>query len=177
MNRPSFVLVSSFVAIVALYFSGTASATLLPADAGDPAIQDLQYDSATGEVLLDIDGATGAVGWVIKNDTNSFLALNFTPILTGVFTALPGELSEGAFSTPPGPWPKSIGFVFPTGMDLAAFSALITVNTVSTELGSPLVPFDLVVLSTTGVPEPATLAMSAMGLLGMALLAWRRRQA
>jgi len=146
-------------------------AGLLAAEAGDPSIPDLIYDPATGEVIFDLDGAAGLIGYSLKS-AGGFLAGGHTPILGGVTTSLPTELAEAALSTPA--LPASIGFVFPLGMDLAALSAFLTENTVSTGLGAPLVPFDLVVLG-PAVPEPATILLSAAGLLGLVMVGLRGR--
>ncbi|REJ92454.1 MAG: hypothetical protein DWQ35_12160 [Planctomycetota bacterium] len=137
-----------------------------PAAAGDPSIPDLIYDPTTGEVTLDPDGSS-IIGYSLQNATNSFLPGNHTPILAGVTTALTSQLEEAALA----PGSGSIGLVFPTGLDLAGLQALLTVNQVSRSLGTPLVPFDLIVLSTSGVPvpEPASFWM-ALPLLGG--LAW-----
>ncbi|REK48079.1 MAG: PEP-CTERM sorting domain-containing protein, partial [Planctomycetota bacterium] len=64
------------------------------------------------------------------------------------------------------------------GLDLAGLQALLTVNTVSRFLGAPLVPFDLVVVSTTAppIPEPSTWAMATLSLGGLLALCWRGRQ-
>lgn len=138
--------------------------------AGDPGIPDLIYDAATGEVVLFADGSS-IIGYSLKS-AGAFLAGGHTPILGGVSTSLPSELAEAALSSTDG----SIGFVLPTGLDLASLSALLTENTVSTGLGAPLVPFDLVVLG-PAVPEPATVALSMLALGGLGLLAARRRKA
>jgi len=142
-----------------------------PADAGDPAIPDLIYDATTGEVVFELDGAAGLIGYSLKS-AGGFLAGGHTPILGGVTTSLTTELAEAALSTPG--LPASIGFVFPLGMDLAALTAFLTDNTVSTGLGAPLVPFDLVVVGGAVVPEPSALLLSACGLLTLALYARRR---
>jgi len=144
-----------------------------PAEAGDPAIPDLIYDATTGEVVFDLDGAAGLIGYSLKS-AGGFLPGGHTPILGGVTTSLTTELAEAALSTPG--LPASIGFVFPLGMDLAALTAFLTDNTVSTGLGAPLVPFDLVVVGGTVVPEPATVAMALFGLVGLGLFAYRRRR-
>jgi len=141
----------------------------VPAEAGDPAVPDLIYNPATGEVILDPDGAS-IIGYSLKS-AGSFLGGNHTPILGGVSTSLSTELAEAALSSPAGP--MSIGFVFPTGLDNAALAALLSENTVSTGLGAPLVPFDLVGIS-AAVPEPMTLLLSAFGLFGLGLMAARR---
>jgi len=144
-----------------------------PAEAGDPAIPDLIYDATTGEVVFDLDGAAGLIGYSLKS-AGGFLPGGHTPILGGVTTSLTTELAEAALSTPG--LPASIGFVFPLGMDLAALTAFLTDNTVSTGLGAPLVPFDLVVVGGAVVPEPATVAMALMGLVGLGFFAYRRRR-
>jgi len=150
-------------------FTGPLDGTglLAPAAAGDPAIPDLIYDPVTGEVILDADGAS-IIGYSLKS-AGGFLAGGHTPILGGVATSLASELAEAALSSSDG----SIGFVFPVGLDLAGLLALLTENTVSTGLGAPLVPFDLVVLG-PAVPEPATFLMAVVGLLGLTTIACRR---
>ncbi|REJ69134.1 MAG: hypothetical protein DWQ31_05450 [Planctomycetota bacterium] len=141
-----------------------------PAAAGDPSIPDLIYDPTTGEVVLDPDGSS-IIGYSLQNATNSFLPGNHTPILAGVTTALTSQLEEAALA----PGSGSIGLVFPTGLDLAGLQALLTVNQVSRSLGAPLVPFDLVVLSSGPVvPEPTTLTMFAVALATLAVVARHR---
>ena len=152
---------------------GSTSGLLAAAEAGDANIPDLIYDAATGEVTLDVDGS-GIIGYVLKNGDNSFAFGNHLQILAGVKTSVAGELSEAAFASSVGA--NSIGNVFPSGMDLAALTAYLTVNDVSRSLGAPVVPFDLVVLSTGPVvPEPATLLLGGFGFLCLGLIAWRRR--
>lgn len=143
-----------------------------PLSALDPNIPDLMYDPATGEVVLDTDSST-IIGYTLKNTTNSFLPGGHTPILGGVTTALTSEISEAALSSPAGQ--NSIGLIFPTGLDLAGLTALLSTNTVSRSLGAPLVPFDLVVLG-PAVPEPSTWVMAALGLLGLTFMARRRHR-
>ena len=144
-----------------------------PAEAGDPSIPDLIYDAATGEVTLDADGSS-IIGYSLQNATNSFLPAGHTPILAGVTTALTSQLEEAALT----PGSGSIGLVFPTGLDLAGLQALLTVNQVSRSLGAPLVPFDLVVVSTSApvVPEPATAVLSLFTFAALGLLRWRLRR-
>ncbi|REJ68850.1 MAG: PEP-CTERM sorting domain-containing protein [Planctomycetota bacterium] len=42
-------------------------------------------------------------------------------------------------------------------------------------LGSPLVPFDLIVLGGTPIPEPSTVVLAALGLVSLAFFRRRRR--
>ncbi|REJ93955.1 MAG: hypothetical protein DWQ35_09295 [Planctomycetota bacterium] len=152
---------------------GPGGGLMGPAEAGDPAIPDLIYDAATGEVVLDPDGSS-IIGYSLQNATNSFLPGNHTPILVGVATALTSQLEEAALA----PGSGSIGLVFPTGLDLAGLQALLTVNQVSRSLGAPLVPFDLVVLSSGPVvPEPSTYTMTALAILVLGLYGCGRRRA
>ena len=156
-------------------FTGPApdgSGGLVAAEAGDANIPDLIYNAATGEVTLDVDGS-GIIGYVLKNGSNSFAFGNHLQILAGVKTSVAGELSEAAFASSVGA--NSIGNVFPTGMNLAALTAYLIVNDVSRSLGAPVVPFDLVVLSTgPAVPEPATVVLSVFGLIGLGFVTYRK---
>ncbi|REJ90358.1 MAG: PEP-CTERM sorting domain-containing protein, partial [Planctomycetota bacterium] len=68
--------------------------------------------------------------------------------------------------------PASIGNVFPTGMDITELFALLSTNHVSRALGSPLVPFDLIIV----VPEPSTYAMAALAFLGLGIISRGRRR-
>lgn len=142
-----------------------------PSEAGDPNVPDLIYNASTGEVILDVDGSS-IIGYSLKS-AGAFLSAGHTPILGGVTTSLATELAEAALSSPTGQ--NSIGFVLPTGLDLAALTALLTTNEVSRSLGAPLVPFDLVVVGGVSVPEPASLAMSVTGLLFFVLVGRYRR--
>ena len=145
---------------------------LAAAEAGDANIPDLIYNAATGEVTLDVDGS-GIIGYVLKNGDNSFAFGSHLQVLAGVKTSVAGELSEAAFASSVGA--NSIGNVFPTGMNLAALTAYLTVNDVSRSLGAPVVPFDLVVLSTgPAVPEPATVLLSVFGLIDLGFVTYRK---
>lgn len=159
-----------------LLFTSVATAGLQPAELGDPLIPDLIYDSSNGNVKLDIDGAVGFQGYVL-NSASQFLPGNHVPFMGGVVTALTFELAEATFGTPAGPWPYDIGNVFPSGLDQAGLEALLTNQKVSLGQGNPDVPFELFAINVgPSVPEPATFAMGAMGLLGVGLAAWRRRR-
>lgn len=139
----------------------------------DPNIPDLIYNAATGEVILDPDDSS-IIGYTLQNESDAFLSENFSAVLGGVSTAIPSELSEAALS----PGAGSIGFVLPAGLNITDLFQLLTVNQVSTGLGAPLVPFDLIVIGETpAVPEPSTYGMAAVALLGLALCGWRRRHA
>jgi len=135
----------------------------------DPAIPDLIYDPATGEVVVDWQGNT-LISYVLKNDTNSFIPGAHNNILLGSFpTKTSNELSESTSFAQPGVTTRSMGNVFPTGLDLAGLQGLLTVNSIVLTLGGPQLPFDLVVLG-PAVPEPATWGLALIGLLGLGLL-------
>ncbi len=142
---------------------------------GDPAIPDLIYDAATGEVVIDWEGNT-LISYVLKNSTNSFIPGNHSTILLGSFTtATSNELSESTSFAEPGVTTRSLGNVFPTGLDLAGLQDLLTVNSIVLTLGGPQVPFDLVnLISIPPVPEPSTYVMAVLALVGLGLIARRR---
>ncbi|REJ69814.1 MAG: PEP-CTERM sorting domain-containing protein [Planctomycetota bacterium] len=135
--------------------------------ANDPNIPDLIYDAVTGEVILDPDGSS-IIGYSLQNESGAFLPGNFNPVLGGVATATSIILEEATLGSLGGP--ASIGNVFPTGMDISELFALLSVNQVSRSLGTPLVPFDLIVV----VPEPSTYAMACLSLAALGLLGRRR---
>ncbi|REJ66940.1 MAG: PEP-CTERM sorting domain-containing protein [Planctomycetota bacterium] len=136
--------------------------------ANDPNIPDLIYDAVTGEVILDPDGSS-IIGYSLRNESGAFLPGNFNPVLGGVATATSIILEEAAFGSLASP--ASIGNVFPAGMDITELFQFLSNNQVSRSLGTPLVPFDLIVV----VPEPSTYAMAALGLMAVGALGWRRR--
>ncbi len=141
----------------------------------DPAIPDLVYDPVTGEVVIDWDGNT-LISYVLKNATNSFIPVAHSNILLGSFpTKTSNELSESTSFAEPGVTTKSMGNVFPTGLDLSGLQSMLTVNSIVQNLGGPQVPFDLVVLG-PAVPEPSTAILAATaGLAGLSALRKRRR--
>jgi len=140
----------------------------------DPAIPDLIYDPVTGDVTIDWEGNT-LISYVLKNATNSFIPGNHSTILLGSFpTATSNELSESTSFAEPGVTTRSMGNVFPTGLDLTGLQSMLTVNSIILSLGGPQIPFDLVVLG-PAVPEPSTWALAAMAMLGLGLIARRRR--
>ncbi len=141
----------------------------------DPAIPDLIYDPSTGEVVIDWDGQT-LISYVLKNTTNSFIPANHTTILLGSFaTATSNELSESTSFAEPGVTTRSLGNVLPAGMGPSQFYNLFSVNSIILSLGGPQLPFDLIYGGETMVPEPSTWLLSVMALLGLGLLAKRRR--
>jgi len=147
---------------------------LSPAEAGDPNVPDLVYFADTGEVVLDSE-STDIIGYVLENATDSFLPANHTAILGGVGTSLTSITEEATLS--PFTGSASIGAIFPTGMDLTDLDLFLTNRSVSRTLGSPIVDFDLVVVSNEAVvPEPSTYAMAGAALAGLGICAWRRRQ-
>ena len=141
----------------------------------DPSVPDLIYNAATGEVILDPDGAGGIIGYDLKNGSGAFLAGNHVPVLGGVATSVAGNLAEAAFGATTSP--ASIGNVFPLGMDLADLYLLLSTNQVSTALGAPLISFDLFVVGGgPAVPELSTYAMAGLALAGLGFVGWRRRK-
>jgi len=135
----------------------------------DATIPDLIYDPVTGEVILDADNSS-IIGYRLISASNDFLPANHSLILNDLSTSTSAELSETSVSAGEG----SIGFVFPTGLDLAGLSALLAENEVSRYLGAPLVPFDLVVLG--AVPEPSTFLLAIPAFFGLGLLVAIRRR-
>ncbi len=140
---------------------------------GDPAIPDLIYDPITGEVVIDWEGNT-LISYVLKNETSSFIPGNFGTILLGSFpTSTSNELSESTSFAEPGVTTRSMGNVFPAGLDLTGLQSMLTVNSIVLTLGGPQLPFDLVVLG-GAVPEPSALWLALTGLVGLILNAVHR---
>lgn len=140
-----------------------------------PNVPNLVYNAATGEVILDPDGAPAIIGYTLTNATDDFLAGNHVPVLGGVTTSLPYELSEAAFGGIT--TATSIGTVLPTGLDIGELFHLLDIRNVITGFSEPTLAFDLIVVSAPAVPEPSTYALAAMALLGLGFVARCRRRA
>ncbi len=111
--------------------------------------------------------------------TNTYGNIGSGSVSTGIAaTDLPQEIGEFQLSaTPTLPGGTSIGFVFPTGMDLAALTAFVTGGSAAPSYGGGSFSWELFVEGDTEVPEPATISLIAMGLIGLALIGVRRRRA
>ncbi len=161
--------------------SGVSEPLLSPEADLDPSIPDLRYNYNTGEVVIDWEGNT-LISYVLKNTTNSFIAGNHNTILLGSFpTATSTELSESTSFAEPGVTTRSMGNVFPAGLDLTGLQSLLSVNSIVRGLATPQVPFDLVIVDgpidpPPVVPEPSTYAMAFMGLGAIGFYGWRRRK-
>ena len=123
---------------------------------GADAMAKLIYDAATGELFLDNEAGVESMvlesaDGLFEGEADASIA-SFVELNTGVFGAVSFD----------GPLPTgSLGLVLPSGLDESTLAADLSLR------GS-------VELVYKAVPEPGTLAMLAMGLMG--LIVWRRRQ-
>ena len=150
--------------------SGVLTAGATPVN---PNVPDLIYDAATGEVVLDPDGAE-IYGFLLQNESNAFLPDNFTPLFTGG-TAVTTATTSTLYNVGPTAASGSLGPVFPTGLDLAGLQDLLSSQVAFRDLdpgGTPPVAFDLVVLNAPGVPEPSSAMLSAVAAMVLGIFCW-----
>ena len=77
--------------------------------------------------------------------------------------------TSAGFSTLSGTF--SIGNVLPTGLDLAGLSSFLSLAVYTGSLGTGTRSFELFV-----IPEPSTLVLAGVGILGLCALGWKRRK-
>ena len=109
---------------------------------------DLIYDPVTGNVKLDSANAAGGVLSAFKLES----AAQFIPPHNMVIAASPSfytstdslmQETANPFSPPSGVF--DLGDVFPTGLDLAGLTAMLTTAQYNGALGTPITPFELFV--------------------------------
>jgi hypothetical protein len=166
------------------YTQGGITATFSsPADPGGFAVFDSFFRDLTGHVLLD-PGPSGAsfIPLVVSfSQALATVSLNFAtddgapPFSTFTLEAFSGSTLVGTVSAvgsiPP-------GFDFPEGtISFDGHGATFDSLRFSTTGPAPFFAVDNIAVNTPSIPEPGTLTLFALGVLGFAGYGWRRRRA
>jgi hypothetical protein len=148
------------------------SATSAGADDGSA---NLIYDPDTGNVMLDASGAPGGIiiNFVLESHGQFLPGADFP--YQGVFTTeSPNEVSQSdpltsGWPADANPW--NLGAILPPGLTRPELLDLLTRRTYVGQLGSGVREFEVV------IPEPGTMVLLGIGMVGLGLSLRRRRRA
>ena len=120
-----------------------------------------------GNALFDVVNASGS-GATVTLEQSSILGLTGTggSLLVGSFTINPTVGGVGALSVA----------AFGSAADFAVYDAVFTANNVDAQVFAATPVFNYTFSGAAAVPEPASMIMGGLTLLGGGLAAWRRRR-